>query len=140
VADATSDPCPRSYSPYDPRNRSTTKETTLKAKILVGAAGAALVLALPATAAPPKLKGVVGPGFTITMPVKPKKAGTYRLVVQDKSSIHNFRLLGPGVNVKTSVSKVGTQTFTVKLKAGKTYRFICDPHASTMKGSFKVPQ
>ena len=31
----------------------------------------------------------------------------------------------------------GTKTVTVKLKKG-TYRYVCDPHASVMKGSFKV--
>ncbi len=110
----------------------------MKVKLVLLATCGALVAALPAVAATPTLKGVVGPGFTITM-TKPKQAGTYKLVVQDKSSIHNFHLTGPGVNVTTSVAAVGTKTFTVKLKAGKVYRFVCDPHASSMKGSFKVP-
>ena len=39
--------------------------------------------------------------------------------------------------MKTDVSQTGTKTFTVTLKKG-TYRFVCDPHASQMKGSFKV--
>ena len=65
------------------------------------------------------------------------KPTTYRFKVTDKSSIHNFHLTGPGVNVKTVVSQTGTKTFTVTLKKG-TYRFVCDPHASQMKGSFKV--
>ena len=89
------------------------------------AVGAALALALPAVAATPTYKGTVGPGFTI------------KLVVSDKSSQHNFHLRGPGVNVKTSVGQTGTKTFTVTLKKG-TYKFMCDPHASFMKGSFKV--
>jgi plastocyanin len=110
----------------------------LKAIVLL-AACVSLVAAVPASAATPTIKGVDGPGFTITLSPKPKKAGTYKLVVQDKSNIHNFHLSGAGVNVKTSVSGVGTKTFTVKLKAGKTYRFVCDPHASSMKGSFKIP-
>jgi plastocyanin len=41
------------------------------------------------------------------------------------------------VNVKTSVGATGNKTFTVTLKKG-TYKFVCDPHASAMKGSFKV--
>jgi plastocyanin len=41
------------------------------------------------------------------------------------------------VNVKTSVAATGSKTFNVTLKKG-TYRFVCDPHASQMKGSFKV--
>jgi plastocyanin len=115
------------------------------------AALAALAVAVPALAAPSatvKLKASVGPGTTISMSTKPKQAGTYNIVVSDKSSSHNFHILGPGLPVKntktvkvaTEVSKVGTFTLTgLKLQAGKTYRFICDPHKSFMKGSFKVP-
>ena len=98
---------------------------------------AALALALPALAATPTFNGTVGPGFTIKMAKKPTKAGKIKLVVADKSSIHNFHLTGPGVNVKTSVSATGTKTFTITLKKG-TYRFVCDPHSSSMKGSFKI--
>ena len=65
-----------------------------------------------------------------------RKAGRVKIVVADKSSVHNFHLTGPGVNVKTSVSAIGTKTFTVTLKKG-TYKFVCDPHAF-MKGSFTV--
>ena len=98
---------------------------------------AMLALALPAVAATPTYKGTVGPGFTIKMATKPTKAGKIKLVVSDKSDQHNFHLKGPGVDVKTSVGQKGTKTFTVTLKKG-TYKFMCDPHASFMKGSFKV--
>jgi plastocyanin len=100
------------------------------------AAGAA-ALALPALAATPTFKGTVGPGFTIALPKKPTKAGKIKLVVTDRSSIHNFHLSGPGVNVRTSVAAQGTRTFTVTLRKGK-YTFLCDPHASAMKGSFTI--
>ena len=96
----------------------------------------ALILALPALAATPVFKGTVGPGFTIKMTTKPTKAGKIKLVINDKSNVHNFHLTGPGVNVKTSVSAIGTKTFTITLKKG-TYKFICDPHPF-MKGSFTV--
>ena len=96
----------------------------------------ALILALPALAATPVFKGTVGPGFTIKMTTKPTKAGKIKLVINDRSSVHNFHLKGPGVDVKTSVSAIGTKTFTVTLKKG-TYKFICDPHPF-MKGSFTV--
>jgi plastocyanin len=109
------------------------KATALAALAVAGA----LLVALPASAATPTFKGTVGPGFTITMASKPKTPGKIKLVIADKSSIHNFHLTGPGVNVKTSVSAVGSKTFTVTLKKG-TYKFVCDPHASSMKGSFKV--
>jgi len=97
----------------------------------------AAVVALPAGAATPKLLGTVGPGFTITLTKKPTKAGKYALVVADKSSIHNFHLTGPGVNVKTSVAAIGSKTFRITLKKGK-YSFVCDPHASTMHGTFRI--
>jgi plastocyanin len=100
----------------------------------------ALVVAIPAVAATPTLTGTDGPGYTITLSPKPKRAGTYKLVVKDRAKDHNFHLFGPGVNVSTSVKGKGTKTFVVKLKAGKVYRFICDPHADSMKGSFKVPK
>ena len=98
---------------------------------------AALAVALPATAATPSFKGSVGPGFTISMSKKPTKAGKATIVVSDKATFHNFHLSGPGVNVKTSVAATGSKTFNVTLKKG-TYRFVCDPHASQLKGSFKV--
>lgn len=103
----------------------------------------ALTLAAAGTAATPKLSGVAGPGFTITVKsggklVKTLKAGTYTLVVADKSSSHNFHLFGPGVNKMTSVPFTGSQTWKVKLKPGK-YTYQCDVHASIgMKGTFKV--
>ncbi|HEX2427478.1 MAG TPA: plastocyanin/azurin family copper-binding protein [Gaiellaceae bacterium] len=97
----------------------------------------AAIAALPVFAATPKLQGTDGPGFTITMKTKPTKAGKYVLVVSDKSNIHNFHLSGPGVNVKTGVGFVGTKSFTITLKKGK-YNFICDPHATIMKGSFTI--
>jgi plastocyanin len=89
------------------------------------------------------LTASVGPGFEISLTgadgaaVSSLPAGDYTIEVDDQSDIHNFHLTGPGVNVKTDVSQTGTKTFTVTLKKG-TYRFVCDPHASQMKGSFKV--
>ena len=83
------------------------------------------------------LKGTDGPGFTITFSAKTVKAGKYKIVISDKSSIHNFHLTGPGVNKKTSVGGTGSSTWKLTLKKG-TYKFVCDPHASLMKGSFTV--
>lgn len=111
--------------------------TILIGLALAASLAAVLVAALPASAATPIFKGTVGPGFTISMAKKPTKAGKIKLVVSDKSGIHNFHLTGPGVNVKTSVPGTGTKTFTITLKKGK-YKFVCDPHASSMKGSFTI--
>jgi plastocyanin len=84
------------------------------------------------------IEGYVGPGFDIKVEEADNlKAGTYTLKVEDKSDIHNFHLTGPGVDVKTDVSFKGTQSFTVKLAAGE-YHFQCDPHSSSMNGSFTV--
>jgi len=105
--------------------------------------GIALVLVAVGSPATPRLSGVDGPGFTITLKsggklVKTLPAGIYTLAVTDKSAIHNFHLLGPGVNKTTTVPFTGAQTWIVKLKAG-TYTYQCDVHAATgMKGTFKV--
>lgn len=105
--------------------------------IVAVASLAALVAALPAGAATPTYQGTVGPGFTIKLAKTPTKPGKVTFVLADKSSIHDFHIVGPGVNVKTSVGGTGTKTFTVTLKKG-TYKFMCDPHASIMHGSFKI--
>ena len=91
----------------------------------------------------PKLRGTVGPGFTISLkrglvPVKQLKAGKYTFVVSDKAAIHSFQIEGPGLDrAITTVPFVGTKTVTLLLKRG-TYKFYCVVHESTMHGSFKV--
>ena len=104
---------------------------------------AAFGVAATANAATPRLTGETGPGFSIEVKagskdVKTLKAGTYTIKVEDKSSIHNFHLIGPGVNKSTGLSFTGEKTWRVKLKAGK-YMYQCDAHAfEGMKGTFKV--
>jgi plastocyanin len=90
-----------------------------------------------AAAAPGKLTGTDGPGYTITMSKKTVKAGTYVITIDDRANIHDFHLTGPGVNKVTSVPAVKTYTWTVKLKRG-TYTFVCDPHRTIMHGTLKV--
>ena len=119
----------------------------LKLRYLLVAAVAAALLAGSTQAAAhkvTKLYAQAGPGFTITLknkqfvPVHSLKRGTYTFVIQDRSTIHNYHLKGPGVDKKTSVPFLGTKTWTkVKLKKGK-YTFVCDPHKSNMHGSFTV--
>ena len=110
---------------------------------LVALALAAVASAGAQTHSTPVLTGEVGPGFTIEVTkagkdVKTLKAGAYKIKVEDKGTIHDFHLKGPGVDKKTGVSFTGTQTWSVKLKPG-TYTYQCDPHASGgMKGTFKV--
>jgi plastocyanin len=120
--------------------------TRIRTLTLRAALAGTLVVVAPSNAskaALPKLTGTVGPGFTISMkrlgkPFKTIKAGTYSITVADKSGIHNFHLRGPKVNKEvTQVGFVGTKTVIVKFLKGK-YTFICDPHFTTMKGSFTV--
>ncbi|HEY2570264.1 MAG TPA: plastocyanin/azurin family copper-binding protein, partial [Solirubrobacteraceae bacterium] len=108
-------------------------------------AAIAAALAVPAAGAATAgatLVATVGPGFSISLTqggkkVSKLKAGTYTITVQDKSNIHDFHLTGPGVNRKTSVAAIATTTWRLTLRRG-TYRFVCDPHASLMKGKFVV--
>jgi plastocyanin len=110
---------------------------------LAAAAALALVTAAPTGAATTKLVANVGPGFTITLTKGGKKVtrlkpGKYSITVNDKSTFHNFHLIGAGVNKKTTVAFKGTpRAWVVTFKRG-TYRYVCDPHASMMKGSFRV--
>lgn len=122
---------------------------TRRAAAALGLAGAA---AIAATAVPSgnakdrfDLKGEVYGNATFKIEMKNQagrkltriKAGTYRIKIEDKASIHNFRLKGPGVNRATSVPRRAETVWTVRLKPGR-YVFVCDPHATTMRGSFRV--
>jgi plastocyanin len=102
------------------------------------------VAAATTTLAAQGLAGSVGPGFTIALErkgkaVKSLPAGTYRLTVTDRSDEHNFALVHPGgaTTVVTGVGFTGTKTITVRLANGR-YTFVCQPHASLMRGSFTV--
>ena len=89
------------------------------------------------------LSASVGPGFEISLTgadgsaVSTLSPGTYTIEVDDQSDMHNFHLTGPGVDETTEVGEVETETWNVTLEAG-TYDFVCDPHSSSMKGSFEV--
>ena len=119
--------------------------TRTSAALLAAIGAAALVTTGSGSAAAPKtVTGTVGPGFTIGLTMQGKKvtklkAGTpYRFVISDRADIHDFHLSGPGFNrVLTSVDFTGTKTLVLRLKKG-SYRFVCDPHASFMHGSFVV--
>jgi plastocyanin len=91
----------------------------------------------------PQLTGTVGPGFTISLTnasgarVTQLDPGTYDITVRDLSIEHNFHLRGPGVDRSTEVEFVGTMTWTVTFVEGR-YTYVCDPHATDMRGSFIV--
>jgi hypothetical protein len=110
-------------------------------------AAAALFASLPAAShgrAVSTLTGTVGPAHTIALRtaggalVRNLQPGKYRIVVRDRSSIHNFHLFGGGVNKSTGVAFKGTATWTVTLRNGTAYSYRCDPHRSTLRGTFRA--
>ena len=114
-------------------------------RFFIAACVAALVAAAGTSAATPKLVAKVGPdsSFKISLTKGGKKVtklkpGKYTIAVSDTASTHNFHLMGPGVNKKTSVGGKASTTWTVTLKKAK-YTYQCDPHAlAGMKGTFTV--
>ena len=109
-------------------------------------AAAVAAAALGRPAAIPKLKGTVGPGFTISLTqggkkVKTLKPGRYTFVVSDKAAIHNFVLEretgGTFEKAITKVSFRGTKSATIALKKGK-WKYYCKPHETSMFGTFTV--
>jgi plastocyanin len=96
-----------------------------------------------------RLVATVGPGATISLTrggvkVTALKRGLYSITVRDRSKFHNFHLRGPIVagkpplvNKATGVLFVGNRTWQVRLRPG-LYRYFCDPHRTTMRGSFRV--
>ncbi|HWQ22585.1 MAG TPA: plastocyanin/azurin family copper-binding protein [Gaiellaceae bacterium] len=107
---------------------------------------AALLASAQGAASPAQattLFATVGPGFSIALRdaqgnrVTRLAPGTYEIRVDDRSDVHNFRLTGPGVDERTDVEGTGTVTWTVTLREG-TYRYVCEPHADSMRGSFTV--
>jgi hypothetical protein len=94
---------------------------------------------------PSKLVGDVGHGdaFAISLddpaghPISVLAAGTYQLVVDDESTIHNFHVAGAGVDDATQIGTTGVKTFSVTFSPG-TYSFLCDSHPTTMHGRFTV--
>jgi plastocyanin len=101
----------------------------------------ALAVVGVASADGPVWSGSVGPGFTITLRdasgsvITSAPTGPVTVQVDDNSEEHNFHLYGPGVDVATTVDGIGQSTFQVTLADG-VYRFICDPHATRMRGQF----
>ncbi len=98
----------------------------------------------PPAAARPKLLATVGPRNTISLRSASGavlrngvKAATYSVVVRDRSKLHNFHLVGKGVNRRSAVAGVGTTTWTLKLSKG-VLRFYSDKAPKTVKGSVTV--
>jgi plastocyanin len=119
--------------------------------IVFGAVAALIGLTGPTPAsAATVLVATVGPGSSISLKtssgreVTKAKSGIYKIVIRDRSTQHNFHLLGPTapsllrpIDRRTTVAFVGTRSWTVTLRPG-SYRYFCDPHRSSMRGSFRV--
>jgi plastocyanin len=115
---------------------------------VIVAAIAAVLAVVPASASPTQvretLRGTVDDSARIFLrhadgrSVTHLDPGEYAIIVEDSSVEHNFHLFGPGVNQTTSVENRETATWTVTFADGQTYRFQCDPHLDTMRGSFTV--
>ncbi len=94
-------------------------------------------------AATPRLIATVGPASTISLrrasgaALKTIKPGTYSITVRDRSKLHNFHLVGKGVNRKTGLAATATVTWKVTLGAG-ALRFYSDRSPKTVKGSVAV--
>jgi plastocyanin len=92
----------------------------------------------------PKLVAVVGTNdaFVISLreasgnAVTQLAPGTYDIAVSDRSESHNFHLKGPGgVDTSTPIGEKQEATWTVTIGEGR-YTYICDAHASQMRGYF----
>ena len=69
--------------------------------------------------------------------LKTIEAGTYAIAVRDRSKLHNFHLVGKGVNRKSGLAATGTQTWQVTLGKG-ALRFFSDRSPQTVRGSLLV--
>ena len=133
----------RGHHGDDDDRATTTTTTSTTSTTTTGATTTASRRRSSGATAARRLIGTVGPGFSITLrtpagaAVKTLRAGTYAVVVRDRSPEHNFHLRGRGVDRATTVGASGTKTWTVKLAAG-TYTYVCDPHESSMRGTLKV--
>jgi plastocyanin len=109
---------------------------------MLAAAAVAAIVAGNGGAATPKLQAVVSDPVNISLTFGGKKvtslkAGKYTIVVRDTAGDHDFHLRGPGLNRSTTVGGTGTSRWNVTLTKG-TYKYVCDVHATYMKGSFTV--
>ena len=105
---------------------------------------AALVLpSAVAQADNPRLVAVVGTNDAFVISLRDANGnaltqlapGTYDIAVSDRSESHNFHLKGPGVDHSTPIGEKQETTWTVTIGDGR-YTYVCDAHASQMRGYF----
>jgi hypothetical protein len=92
------------------------------------------------------LTATVGPGFSIRLTDSSNNAvthldpGAYTITIDNKSQgtdyVHNFHLMGPGVDMASDFA-AGTTTWNVTLADGN-YKYRCDAHPTQMHGAFTV--
>ena len=115
---------------------------------IIATTAAVLVVSVGASGqtATPTLKGTVGPGYTISLTMNGKKMkslkrGSYKFVVTDRSTFHNFTVErekgGKFEKDLTSVAFTGNKTVTLKLGPG-SWKYYCKVHEPMMYGFFKV--
>jgi len=127
----------------------TVSETQAPVETTAGSEPASESASEPAAGAPTTLLAVVGTeedpeAYEVALtdesgaPVTTLPAGDYSLTFVDRSSMHNFRMTGPGdLDVSTDVRGTDESTVELTLVEG-TYEYVCDPHASSMNGSLEV--
>src|SRR5215813_14570513 len=117
--------------------------------LIIAVAAGALSGSASGGETPTVLNAIVGTNdaFTITLngpdgkKLKRLEPGTYTVVVDDRSAIHNFHLASnddPTVNFRTDVDFVGQESFTVTFRNDTVYAYACEPHWQVMNGSFLV--
>ena len=75
------------------------------------------------------LAASIGPGSASSLrPIGALSAGSFAIVVHDRSATDGFRLVGPGVSKATGAAFRGTVTWTIRLSAGR-YTFGSALHA-----------
>src|ERR1043166_7461127 len=115
----------------------------LRLGVLLLAVAAVLTGGAAAGESTPTVFGTVGPGFTISLRdaqgngISHPDPGAYTIQIAHQSDLHNFHLPGPGVDKATDVPGTGQEIWDVTLTDG-TYRYICDAHAATMRGTLTV--
>jgi plastocyanin len=123
------------------------RRTTLGALAVVAVAALAVAeSAFGHSSSTPTLKGVVGPGYSISLKKAGKrvttlKPGSYSFAITDKSSFHNFTLEqekgGKFEKHLTSTAFKGSKSTTVRLKRGR-WKYYCSVHESQMFGFLSV--
>ena len=124
------------------------KKSLLALAILAAVALTAAGTAFGHASSTPTLKGVVGPGYSIKLTkggkrIESLKAGTYKFVITDRSTYHNFTVerekpSKPKLEKHlTGTAFMGTKTVEMTLKPG-SWSFYCSNHEAQMHGDFKV--